>query len=176
MLAEWRVVTPVVRAQVLPVPAIYSALRDLPEGAVMSLPDYSTGPEWYFGADYLLFSTAHWRPIVNGFGRAAPPEHAPLVQRLSTFPSPDSAALARRIGVRYFVVHTDQIANARAGRGGAAQPGLRPAGRRRRRLSLRGDAGGVGAPVTGCGKRRPEGNRHAAQGKLFAYDPARRKP
>ena len=76
MLIEWRVVTPVVRAQILPVPAIYAALDGLPEGAVISLPDYSTGPEWYLAADYLLFSTAHWRPIVNGFGRAAPPEHA----------------------------------------------------------------------------------------------------
>jgi hypothetical protein len=109
MLAEWRVVTPIVRAEVLPVPAIYNTLRDLPEGAVMSLPDYSTGPEWYFSADYLLFSTQHWRPIVNGYGRAAPPEHAALVARLVTFPSPDSAAMARRIGVRYFVVHTDRL-------------------------------------------------------------------
>ena len=75
----------------------------------MSLPDYSTGPEWYFAADYLLFATAHWRPIVNGYGRAAPPEHPALVQRLVTFPSPDSAALARRLGVRYFVVHTDRL-------------------------------------------------------------------
>ena len=109
MLAEWRVVTPVVRAQALPVPAIYSALRGLPGGAVMSLPDYSTGPEWFLAADYLLFSTAHWRPIVNGFGRAAPPEHAAIVERLTRFPSADSAALARRIGVRYFVVHTDRL-------------------------------------------------------------------
>ena len=109
MLIEWRVVTPVVRAQTLPVPAIYAALDGLPEGAVISLPDYSTGPEWYLAADYLLFSTAHWRPIVNGFGRAAPPEHAAIVQRLSAFPSPDSAALARRLGVRDVVVHSDRL-------------------------------------------------------------------
>jgi len=109
MLGEWRVVTPVVRAQPLPVPAIYTTLRDLPEGAIISLPDYSTGPEWYLAADYLLFSTSHWRPIVNGFGRAAPPEHAAIVKRLTTFPSADAAALARRLGVRYFVVHTERL-------------------------------------------------------------------
>jgi len=31
------------------------------------------------------------------------------VQRLSAFPSPDSAALARRLGVRDVVVHSDRL-------------------------------------------------------------------
>jgi len=109
MLAEWRVVTPVVRATPAPVPAMYSRLQTLPPGAVVSLPDYRLGSEWYFRGDYLLYATTHWRPIVNGYGRSEPPAYLSIIERLSTFPSEESAALARTLGVHYFVVHTDLL-------------------------------------------------------------------
>jgi hypothetical protein len=108
MLIEWRVVTEAGRASAAPIPPVYEAMRALPEGAVMSLPDYRLGSEHYFRGDYLLYSTAHWRPIVNGFGRGEPANYLRHVETLSTFPSPAAAALARRLGVRYFVVHSDR--------------------------------------------------------------------
>lgn len=109
MLGEWRVVTPVGRTSPAPVPAIYGMLNALPPGAIVSLPDYRLGTEHYFRADYLLYSTAHWRPIVNGYGRGEPPEYLSIVERLSTFPSEGAATLSRRLGVRYFVIHTDRL-------------------------------------------------------------------
>jgi hypothetical protein len=108
MLLEWRVVTSAGRASAAPIPPIYETLRSLPEGAVMSLPDYRLGSEHYFRGDYLLYSTAHWRPIVNGFGRGEPVDYLRHVETLSTFPSPAAAALARQLGVSYFVVHSDR--------------------------------------------------------------------
>lgn len=112
MLVEWRVVTPIVRAEPLPVPAIYASLSGLPPGAVMSLPDYSAGPEWFYSADYLVFATTHWRPIVNGYGRSLPPGQPAIIAKLSAFPSPAAAALARTLGVRYFIVHTERLHSA----------------------------------------------------------------
>ncbi len=109
MLAEWRVVTGAGRATPAPIPPIYQVLNALPAGPVMSLPDYRLGPEFYLRADYLLYSTAHWRPIVNGYGRSEPREYRSNVEQLSTFPSPASAARARALGVRYIIVHAGQL-------------------------------------------------------------------
>lgn len=122
MLLEWRVVTSVMRAEPLPVPAIYESLNRLPPGPVMSLPDYSAGPEWYFSADYLLFATTHWRPIVNGYGRSVPPAQPAIIAKLSSFPSPDAAALARTLGVRYFIVHTERLRSATAAEAAQRSP------------------------------------------------------
>ena len=75
----------------------------------MSLPDYRLRAEWFNRADYLLYATSHWRPIVNGYGRSEPPEYFSIVEQLSTFPSQDAAELARALGVRYFVIHTQKL-------------------------------------------------------------------
>lgn len=88
------------------VPAAYSAIARLPRGAVLSLPTYRGTPEALRESDYLLFSTAHWYPIVNGFGRQEPPEHGGRMNVLAGFPSADSIALMRELGIRYVVVHT----------------------------------------------------------------------
>jgi hypothetical protein len=108
MLAEWRVVTPVLRASPAPVPRVYELLNTLPAGAVVSLPDDRLRMDrWPFRSDYLLYSTAHWRPIVNGYGRGEPPAYMDIITTLSTFPSAQAAGLARALGVRYFVIHAD---------------------------------------------------------------------
>jgi hypothetical protein len=108
MLAEWRVVTPVLRASPAPVPRVYELLNTLPAGAVVSLPDDRLRMErWAFRSDHLLYSTVHWRSIVNGYGRGEPPAYLDIITSLSTFPSAQAAGLARTLGVRYFVVHAD---------------------------------------------------------------------
>jgi hypothetical protein len=53
----------------MPVPEVYQRLKTLPPGAVLSLPTYRFAPDNFREADYLLFSTAHWYPTVNGYGR-----------------------------------------------------------------------------------------------------------
>jgi hypothetical protein len=88
-----------------PIPGIYRAIDRLPPGAVASLPDYSGTTAWYKEANYQFFSTAHWRPIVNGYSRSAPPGFAERIARLSTFPDAGAITCLREIGVRYVVVH-----------------------------------------------------------------------
>jgi len=104
MLGEWFVVDfPTGRPTPLPVPPIYRALLAGEDGAVVSLPDYRGTAAPYLNSDYLLFSTLHWRPIVNGFGRAEPPGHADVVNTMRGFPA--TAEHISALGVRYVVLH-----------------------------------------------------------------------
>lgn len=122
ILSEYRLIDfPSGKPQPFPVPAIYR-VPDLGHArALVSLPTYHRSPTWFMELDYLYYSTAHWRPIVNGGGRAAPADYFDLLDGMSAFPSPASAAVMRRVGVDYVVVHaarypvaiTDRIQAAR---------------------------------------------------------------
>ncbi len=98
----------------LPIPEVYRHLATLPRGAVVSLPSYEAEPDIFREADYLLFSTSHWFPIVNGSGRQAPRGHRELIETLAAFPSGLSAQRMRSIGLRYVVVHTGRARELRA--------------------------------------------------------------
>jgi len=106
MLVEWYVVGfPSGKPQPFPIPAIYRLPALQAAHAIVSLPDYRGTRQWYSGADYLYFSTAHWRPIVNGFGRAEPPEHRHLISHMMAFPGPNNVKTMRHFGVEYVVFH-----------------------------------------------------------------------
>jgi hypothetical protein len=106
ILAESYVVNfPSGKPQPFTSPRVYEELATLPAGAVLSLPTYRGTPEAFREADYLLFSTAHWRPIVNGFGRQEPAVHGRRMDVLGRFPSPEALELMRAAGIRYVVLH-----------------------------------------------------------------------
>jgi hypothetical protein len=60
----------------------------------------------------LVASTAHWRPLVNGYAGIFPPGYAADVTTLNTFPAPAAVARLRTMYVRYVVLflgqHSDQ--------------------------------------------------------------------
>jgi hypothetical protein len=99
----------------LPIPAVYRYLATLPPGAVVSLPDFLQTAEWYREADYLYFSTAHWKPIVNGYARVTPARFPDRIRQIETFPSADAASHLRSLGVSYVVVHAGADKTAVAG-------------------------------------------------------------
>jgi hypothetical protein len=106
MLSEWYVVEfPGGKPQPFPVPRIYRSEVLRSARAIVSLPEYRGAPDWYRGADYLYFSTTHWRPIVNGFGRTEPAGHARAISHMKAFPGPNNAATMRRLGVDFVVYH-----------------------------------------------------------------------
>jgi hypothetical protein len=96
------------------IPAVYERLSTLPAGAVLSLPSYVGTPEAFRESDYLLFSTAHWRPIVNGFGRQDPPGHGVTMETVSRFPAADAIQRLCDLRVRYVVLHTGRASELRA--------------------------------------------------------------
>jgi hypothetical protein len=96
------------------VPEVYHRLSSLPPGAVLSLPSYRGSPEGFREADYLFYSTVHWHPIANGFGRHEPLPHRDNLGALVQFPASVAIERLRTLGVRYVVVHTGRAAELRA--------------------------------------------------------------
>jgi hypothetical protein len=108
MLLEWFVVDfPAGKPMAQQVPAIYSTPEVQNARALVSLPDYRGTDEWFRGADYLYFSTSHWRPIVNGFGRTAPPGYEAILDIVRAFPG--SVPAIGALGIQYVIVHGDRF-------------------------------------------------------------------
>ena len=107
MLSEYYVVGfPNGKPKKFDVPPIYRAEALAGATAILSLPDYHGAPDWFFEPDYLYYSTAHWRPIVNGYGRSSPPGYPALISSMKTFPAPAAAVAMRQAGVDHVVFHS----------------------------------------------------------------------
>ncbi len=92
-------------------PPIYGALDTAPPGPLAELPLPRT-VFFHQNARYLLASTQHWRPILNGFGGFFPESYREAVRRLSTFPSDDAVAYLRSVGVQTVIVHGNRMGDA----------------------------------------------------------------
>jgi hypothetical protein len=55
----------------------------------------------------MLGSTAHWRPMVNGYSDYIPPDFVEIAVPLASFPNPEGFAILRERRVRYVVFHLD---------------------------------------------------------------------
>jgi hypothetical protein len=109
MLAEWFVVDfPAGKPEVHGIPEIYRTVELQTARALASLPEYRDQVDWFRGGDYLYYSTAHWRPIVNGFGRSEPPAQPSVVAAVRAFATEPAAVSA--LGIQYVVVHADRLA------------------------------------------------------------------
>ena len=89
-------------------PRIYQSLAEVESGPVAILPVYH-GRQFNRNARYLLGSTSHWRPMVNGFGNSRPPDFDQNAAVISWFPSLVSVARLQELGVRYVIVHTNAM-------------------------------------------------------------------
>jgi hypothetical protein len=94
-------------------PDVYNRLASMPQGAVLSLPSYRGTPEGFREADYLLYSTVHWHPVANGFGRHEPLPHRDNIAAFVQFPAPVAIARLRSLGIRYVVLHTARASGLR---------------------------------------------------------------
>jgi hypothetical protein len=54
---------------------------------------------------YMLHSTRHWQPMVNGYSGIVPPRHERLFRILTAFPDTASLQELERLGVGYAVLH-----------------------------------------------------------------------
>ena len=90
--------------------AVYEALKHKPHGAVAELPipdaGIEGGPPWAFvEAPRMIYSTIDWKPRFNGYSGDFPDEYVPDLRQLNAFPAPDALAAARRLRIRYVVLH-----------------------------------------------------------------------
>lgn len=102
-------------------PEVYRRLASLPPGAVLSLPTYRGTPAGFRETDYLLYSTVHWHPTVNGFGRHEPAAHLDNLTALARFPAPAAIDRLHTLDVRYVVLHTGRASELREAASAAAR-------------------------------------------------------
>ncbi len=87
------------------VPAIYGPLAADPQpGAVLELPIFG-GPAFHLNAPYVLASTTHWRPLINGYSGYRPDGYDRMAEIVGAFPADAALDRLRTLGVRYVVVH-----------------------------------------------------------------------
>jgi hypothetical protein len=86
------------------VPEVYRWLAAEEPGPLIELP---AGMWENFMYEY--FSTYHWLPIVNGASGYAPPTYGQILRQLQPFPTREGIAFLSAIGVKWVVVHFDQL-------------------------------------------------------------------
>jgi hypothetical protein len=100
------------RAPALPTP--YRLLAQLPRGPVAEFPFYGGRIAFHLHTQYMLFSTAHWFPLVNGYSDHFPPDFREAASVLDAFPSNDAFDVLRKRRVRYIVIHWNMYGTRRS--------------------------------------------------------------
>jgi hypothetical protein len=89
-----------------PSPA-YRVLAQLPRAPVIEMPFFERSRFYSRHTIYMLMSTTHWMPLVNGYSDYFPPDFADNAVALAPFPYPAAFDAAQRLGVRYAMFHLD---------------------------------------------------------------------
>jgi hypothetical protein len=88
-----------------PFPPAYRVLAGMPRGPVAEFPFYDRRIDFHIHTRYMLSSTVHWQPLVNGYSDHTPADFRTIAPRLASFPSPDAWDALRERRVRYIVIH-----------------------------------------------------------------------
>lgn len=92
-----------------PLRSPYRMLATLPRGAVVELPFFYLRPYFSQHSLYMLYSTYHWQPLVNGYSDYIPKDFRDMVIVVSSFPARDSFKALEPIAPRYVVFHMDMF-------------------------------------------------------------------
>jgi hypothetical protein len=91
-------------------PEISSAYDTLARRTRMPLADfpfYGDRIAFPLHTQYMLFSTRHWLPMVNGYSDVIPADFREAAPVLASFPSREAFAVLAKRRVRYIAVHWD---------------------------------------------------------------------
>lgn len=91
--------------EVKPPSPAYAALARLPSGPLIEMPFFERPSFYPRHTIYMLMSTLHWMPLVNGYSDYTPPEFKVDARDLASFPFPPAFAVTKRLGVRYAMFH-----------------------------------------------------------------------
>jgi hypothetical protein len=101
------------------IPPVYRALASVPRGPVAEFPFYDRRTDFHIHTRYILNSTAHWQPLVNGYSDHIPADFRTRAPILATFPSRESFAELKDLRVRYITLN-----RGRQGYGGGTWPDI----------------------------------------------------
>lgn len=105
MLALELTVVPLGTFPALYVPWAHRVLARLPRHPVVEFPFFADPNDRFEHTIYMLYSTAHWQPLINGYSDHIPQEFRKTAAVIATFPSPEAFAILEARGARYAVVH-----------------------------------------------------------------------
>jgi hypothetical protein len=88
-----------------PLNPAYRLLATLRPGPVVELPFFYSRPDFPRHAEYMLYSTYHWQPLVNGYSDHIPQEFRDMVIPMSSFPTRESFGMLEGMRTRYAVFH-----------------------------------------------------------------------
>lgn len=90
------------------IPPIYSQVPQEAGTHVVEIPFYGARSS-QFHASYMLNSTKHWQPIMNGYSGFQPPSFFRHAEILQAFPDDASIELLRTLAVTHVFVHLEQL-------------------------------------------------------------------
>jgi len=96
---------PLVLIEAEPPDPAYRSLATLPRGALLEMPFFYRRPDFPRHAEYMLNSTYHWQPLINGYSDHIPLDFREMAVPLSSFPSTESFHLLRQRRARYVAFH-----------------------------------------------------------------------
>jgi len=88
-----------------PTAPAYEVLARQPVAPVAVFPFWARGIDFHGHAEYMLASTAHWQPMINGYSDHIPQDFRDNAAILRHFPDAGSFAVLERVGARYVVIH-----------------------------------------------------------------------
>ena len=87
------------------IPALYSLIAHEPGRVVLAEMPFYPRQAVFENAEYVLNSTAHWRPLMNGYSGYTPESYSRLAEHLWYFPEDRAIEAMRRAGVTHVMVH-----------------------------------------------------------------------
>lgn len=91
------------------IPGIYAMLADEPGPVVLIEVPFYPPHAVFENAEYMLNSTAHWRPLMNGYSGYTPGSYRDYAEVFWYFPDSAAVDAIRAAGATHLVVHPDRF-------------------------------------------------------------------
>lgn len=86
------------------IPEVYAVLAKDPRAVIVELP-MPIPTQWFLNTPYMVNSTAHFRPMLNGYSGFRPPSYDKSYAMVQAFPDDTSLIALHDRGVTHVVVH-----------------------------------------------------------------------
>jgi hypothetical protein len=91
--------------EVPPTEPVYNVLKTLPAGPVIEMPFWYQEFMYPRHTFYMLQSTTHWMPLVNGYSDYIPDDFTTNIMKYAIFPAPETLQFMAPAKVRYAIFH-----------------------------------------------------------------------
>ncbi len=92
------------------IPSLYQLLKSEPRVVLAEVPFYPRQAT-FENAEYVLNSTEHWRPLMNGYSGYTPASYVKFADAFWYFPRDYAIDAMRRAGVTHVMVHPERFGN-----------------------------------------------------------------